>query len=70
MSKYGVFSGPYFPVFGTSVFSPNTGKYGPEKTLYLHTLHATVFTKIVIGGKPLGIFVSRRIFVIAVRKRI
>ena len=27
----GVFSGPYFPVF-----SPNTGKYGPEKTPYLH----------------------------------
>ena len=27
MSKYGVFSGPYFPVFGM-----NTGKYGPEKT--------------------------------------
>ena len=26
MSKYGVFSGPYFPVF-----SPNTGKYEPEK---------------------------------------
>ena len=24
--KYGVFSGPYFPVFGL-----NTGKYGPEK---------------------------------------
>ena len=24
--KYGVFSGPYF-----TVFSPNTGKYGPEK---------------------------------------
>ena len=35
MSKYGVFSGPYFPVF-----SPNTGKYGPEKTLYLDTFHA------------------------------
>ena len=36
MSKYGVFSGPYFPVFGLnteiiSVFSPNAGKYGPEK---------------------------------------
>ena len=31
-SKYGVFSGPYFPVFGL-----NTGKYGPEKTLYLDT---------------------------------
>ena len=27
-----VFSGPYFPVF-----SPNTGKYGPEKTPYLDT---------------------------------
>ena len=35
MSKYGVFSGPYF-----SVFSPNTGKYGPEKTLYLDIFHA------------------------------
>ena len=30
MSKYGVFSGPYFPVF-----IPNTGKYGPEKAAYL-----------------------------------
>ena len=28
-------SGLYFPVF-----SPNTGKYGPEKTPYLHTFHA------------------------------
>ena len=26
------FSGPYFPVF-----SPNAGKYGPEKTPYLDT---------------------------------
>ena len=25
VSKYGVISGPFFPVF-----SPNTGKYGPE----------------------------------------
>ena len=33
MSKYGVFSGPYFPVFGL-----NTGKYGLEKTPYLVTL--------------------------------
>ena len=32
MSKYGVFPGPFFPVF-----SPNTGKYGPEKTPYLGT---------------------------------
>ena len=33
VSKYGVFSGPYFPVFGL-----NTGKCGPEKTPYLDTL--------------------------------
>ena len=32
--KYGVSSGPYFPVF-----SPNMGKYGPEKTPYLDTFH-------------------------------
>ena len=30
MSKYGVFSGPYFPVFG------------PEKTPYLDTFHAVI----------------------------
>ena len=37
VSKYGVFSGPYFPVFGL-----NTGKYGPEKTTHLdtYTFHA------------------------------
>ena len=35
MSKYGVFSGRYFPVF-----SPNTGKYGPEITPYLDIFHA------------------------------
>ena len=35
LSKYGVFSGPYF-----SVFSPNTEKRGPEKTPYLETFHA------------------------------
>ena len=35
VSKYGVFSGPYFPAFGL-----NTGKYGPEKTPYLNTFHA------------------------------
>ena len=32
VSKYGVFSGPYFPVF-----SLNTRNYGPEKTPYLDT---------------------------------
>ena len=35
VSKYGVISGPYFPVF-----SPNTGKYGPEITPYLDTFHS------------------------------
>ena len=35
--KYRAFSGPYFSVFGL-----NTGKYGPEKTPYLDTLHAVI----------------------------
>ena len=34
VSKNGVFSGPYFLVFGL-----NTGKYGPETTPYLDTFH-------------------------------
>ena len=34
MFKYGVSSGPYLPVF-----SPNTGKYGPEKTPSMDTFH-------------------------------
>ena len=32
-------SGPYFPV-QYSVFSPNTGKYGPDITPYLDTFQA------------------------------
>ena len=47
MFKYGVFSGPYFPVFGwnTEIYHkspysrPNTGKYGPENTPYLDSFH-------------------------------
>ena len=35
VSKCGVFSGPYFPVFGL-----NTGKYGPESPPYLDTCYA------------------------------
>ena len=35
VSKYGVFSGPYFPVF-----SPGAGKCRPGKTPYLDTFHA------------------------------
>ena len=37
MSKYGVISGPYLPVFGL-----NIGKYAPEKTPYLDTFHAVL----------------------------
>ena len=37
MSKYGVISGPYFPVF-----SPNIGKYRPDMTPYLDTFHAVI----------------------------
>ena len=37
--KYGVFS-------HLSVFSPNAGKYGPEKTPYLDTFHAYVSLQI------------------------
>ena len=40
MSKYGVISGLYFPVF-----SPNTGKYGPEITPYLDYFHAMWISK-------------------------
>ena len=40
VSKYGVFSGPYFPAFGLDTESPNAGKYGLEKTPYLDTFHA------------------------------
>ena len=42
VSKYEVISGPYFPVF-----SPNTGKYGPEKTGH--------FSGIVTGQSPKSI---------------
>ena len=36
-SKYGVFPGPCFPLFGLK-----TGKYGREKPPYLDTFHAVV----------------------------
>ena len=49
MSKYGVISGPYFPVFGLTVeiygmnFKKDTGKYGPEINPYLDTIHAVKY---------------------------
>ena len=38
-SKYGVFSGPYFPAFrlNTEIYGVNEGKCGPEKTPYVDT---------------------------------
>ena len=46
VSKYGVISGPHFPVL-----SPNTGKYGPEITPYLDTFHA-VYWKLKLRKIP------------------
>ena len=37
MSKYGDFPGPYFTTFGL-----NMGKYRPEKTPFLDTLHTVI----------------------------
>ena len=56
MSRYGVLTGPYFPAFGLNteryeVFSPNAGKYGPEKTPYLDTFHAVL--PIISKSEPL-----------------
>ena len=39
LSKCGVFFGPRFPVF-----SPNTGKYEPEKALHLDTFYGMILT--------------------------
>ena len=64
-SKYGVFSSLYFPVFGLNIgkWSPNKGKYGPEKTPYLDTFHAVLksvhFSKTTnqnVIGNPLMFF--------------
>ena len=52
--KYGVFSSPYF----FPVFSSNTGKFGPEKTPYLDTLH----TVIVIMNAPLALWILPEAF--------
>ena len=41
MFKQGVFSGPYFPVFGL-----NIGKYGPEKSPYFDTFHVVRFSTV------------------------
>ena len=53
MSKHGVFSSLYFPVFGlnseiygvnhSEIFSPNAGKYRPEKIPHLDTFYPVKF---------------------------
>ena len=43
MSKYGVISSPYFPVF-----SPNKEKHGPEITPYLENFYAAKCLKLKI----------------------
>ena len=61
VSKYGVFSGPYFPAFGL-----NTGKYGLEKTPYLDTFHTVyiiliTFTLFLKVKKNLKAFSNKRV---------
>ena len=62
MSKYAVFSGPYFPAYGLkteylSELIPNARKYGPEKTPYLDTFHAVM--KKVLSAMGLFFYLSR-----------
>ena len=45
VSKYGVISGPYFPVFVLNTENPNTGKYRPEITPYLDTFDVVIVIK-------------------------
>ena len=49
VSKYGVISGPYFPVFGL-----NTGKYGSEIIPYLDTFHA-----VLVAHEYLKVFIVK-----------
>ena len=59
MSKYWVFSGPYFPAFGlnTEIYGIiNTGKYGPEKAHYFWTLFSIIYLGLCLWNK----FCSRR----------
>ena len=46
-----------------SVFSPNTGKYGPEITPYLDTFHAVDYFKIIYASESsLGSSGVHRVF--------
>ena len=47
VSKYGVFSGPYFPVFGLNmdIYGVNLRIEPAEKTPHLDTFHAMMFSR-------------------------
>ena len=62
VSKYGVFSGLYFPVF-----RPNTGKYGPEKTLYMNTFRAIRVTLFMLGILGTGVLENRLTFLMEIK---
>ena len=53
MSKYGVISGPNF-----SVFSPNTGKHGPEITPYLDTFHAVKYMTLLPNATKIHLILT------------
>ena len=54
VSKYGVFSSPYIPVFGL-----NKGKYGPEKThsIFGHFSHSEIYA---FGKKKIAELISEQ----------
>ena len=59
VSKYGVISGLHFPVLGL-----NTGKYGPEITLYLDNFHAvwvSLFSSLLISSTYSDLWILYRI---------
>ena len=52
--KYGVFSGPYFPVF-----SPNAGKYRPEKNfVFKHSSRSVLIINPTLGAKVWALFLE------------
>ena len=61
MSKYGVFSGPYFPVSGlnTEVY---LGKYGPEKTPNLDTWRIVWYQSIKILKTTENVVIAVKVF--------
>ena len=57
MPIYGVFSGPYFPVFGL-----NTGKYGPEKTPYLEIFCAVAASELDFRKNFQNSIINQKVF--------